>query len=96
MSTIKEEYIDENKLQDDAEVLEKFLSMKDAITNLKLKNFENFFKKHNSNIKIFSETKAKEFHKQNKVLINIVSMNFLMIFLLKLLMIKICKLLYKE
>ena len=68
MSTIKEEYIDENKLQDDAEVLEKFLSMKDAIANLKLKNFENFFKKHNSNIKIFSET--KEFHKRNKVLIN--------------------------
>ena len=70
MSTIKEEYIDENKLQDDAEVLEKFLSMKDAIANLKLNDFENFFKKHNSNIKIFSETKAKEFHKRNKVLIN--------------------------
>ena len=33
MSTIKEDYIDENKLQDDAEVLEKFLSMKDAIAN---------------------------------------------------------------
>ena len=46
MSTIKEEYIDENKFQDDAEVLEKFLSMKDAIVNLKLNDFENFLKKH--------------------------------------------------
>ena len=44
MSTIKEEYIDENKLQDDAEVLEKFLSVKDAIVNFKLNDFENFFK----------------------------------------------------
>ena len=71
MSTIKEEAGNQNKLKDEETVLEKFLSMKDAFANLKVNDFENFFKKHTkSNIKVFSETKAKEFHEQKKVLMN--------------------------
>ena len=74
MSTIKEEAGNQNKLKDEDEetVLEKFLSMKDAFANLKVNDFENFFKKHTkSNIKVFSgETKAKEFLEQKQVLMN--------------------------
>ena len=74
MSTIKEEAGNQNNLIDDAKetVLEKFLSMKDAFANLKVNDFENFFKKHTkSNIKVFSgETKAKEFLEQKQVLMN--------------------------
>ena len=45
-----------------------FLSMKEA--NLKLNDFEKFLKKHESNMKVFCETKAKEFHQRKKALID--------------------------
>ena len=54
MSTIKQEII----------------SLNDAITNLRLNDIENFLKKHESNMKVFSEIKTKEYLERKKALIH--------------------------
>ena len=54
MSTIKQEII----------------SLNDAIANLRLNDIENLLKKHESNMKVFSEIKTKEFHERKKALIH--------------------------
>ena len=44
--------------------------LNDAIANLNLNNIENFLQKHESNLKVFSETKTKEFQERKKALIH--------------------------
>ena len=44
-------------------------SLNDAIANLNLNSIENFLKKHESNLTVFSETKTKVFQERKKVLI---------------------------
>ena len=54
MSTIKQEII----------------SLNDAISNLRLNDIENLLREHESNMKVFSEIKTKEFHERKKALIH--------------------------
>ena len=45
-------------------------SLNDAIANLNLNNIENFLQKHESNLKVFSEAKTREFQERQKALIH--------------------------
>ena len=45
-------------------------SLNDAIASLNLNNIENFLQKHESNLKVFSETKTREFQERQKALIH--------------------------